>query len=68
MALVQRIKHESKSGEHTQHEAIRVNFISRLLDSVDELDIDRGQIVGETTFGEEIAYNTLFSYGFLKEI
>lgn len=68
MSLAQRIKREVKSGEHSQHEAIRVNLITRLLDTVDELEVDRSGIVGDTTFGEDIAYNTLFNYGFLKEI
>ena len=61
MTLVQRIKHEVKSGQQTQHEAIRVNFITRMLDSIDEAN-------AEMTLGEEIAYNTLFYYGMLKEI
>lgn len=68
MTLVQRIKHEYKKGEHSQHEAIRVNLVSRLLDSVDELDAEGENSSTEMTFGEEVAYNTLFNYGFLKEI
>ena len=68
MALVQRIKHESKSGGHPQHEAIRVNLITRLLDEVSELDSESGDVVGDTSFGETVAYNTLFHYGFLKTI
>lgn len=64
MLLAQRIKHEAKSGEHTQHEAIRVNFITRLLDEVDELDTDNL----EMDLGEELAYNTLFHYGFLRQV
>lgn len=68
MALVQRIKHESKSGEHNQHEAIRVNLITRLLDEVDELTVNSDGIDGEMNFGEDVAYNTLFHYGFLREI
>lgn len=66
LQLMQRIRHESKNGEHAQHEAIRVQMISRLLDAVDELDIDGESIVGDCNFGEEVSFNTLFNYGFLK--
>lgn len=65
MSLMQRIKHETKSGEHAQHEAIRVNLVSRLLDEVDELSLDSDE---DMSFGEKLAYNTLFHYGFVKEI
>ena len=68
MALIQRIKHESKSGEHTQHEAIRVNLITRLLDEVGDLEVDSHGVNSDTSFGQDVAYNTLFHYGFLKEI
>ena len=68
MELIQRIKHEVKSSEHTQHEAIRAQFMSRLLDEVDELETDSRGIVGEMSFGEDVAYNTLFHYGFLKKV
>ena len=68
MALAKKVKHESKSGEHTQHEAIRLNLMTMLLDSVHDLDVDNGDITDEMTFGQILAYNTLFNYGFLKEI
>lgn len=68
LALSKRVKRESKSGEHDQHEAIRVNLITRLLDEVDELEVDASGINCETTFGEDVAYNTLFHYGFLKQV
>lgn len=69
LKLIQRVKHESKNGERAQHEAIRVNLITRLLDSVDGLNVENGEIVSDDlSFGEEIAYNTMFNYGFLKLI
>lgn len=68
MGLIQRIRHESKTDEHTQHEAIRVNLITRLLDEVDEMDADSEGDEGVITFGEKVAYNTLFHYGFLKRV
>ena len=68
MSLIQKIKREVKTDEHQQHEAIRVNLMSRLLDSVHDLEVESGEITDEMTFGQEVAYNTLFNYGFLKEI
>lgn len=68
LRIIQRIKHEVKNGERAQHEAIRVNLISRLLDSVDGLNVESGEVVGDMSFGEEVSYNTLFNYGFLKLI
>jgi hypothetical protein len=66
MSLIERIKHESKKGAHEQHEVIRMNFISRLLDEVDELEYDG--LSRDSDFGQVISYNTLFNYGFLKEV
>jgi len=68
LRIIQRVKHEVKNGERAQHEAIRVNLMSRLLDSVDGLSVESGEVVGDMNFGEEVAYNTLFNYGFLKLI
>ena len=68
MVLARRVKNETKSGEHSQHEAIRLDLMQRLLDLVNELEVEDGQIVSNLTFGEAIAFNTLFNYGFLKEL
>ena len=64
--LIEKIKHESKSGEHTQHEAIRLNLITRLLDDMEEVDADMDET--NMTLGEIVAYNTLFHYGFFKKV
>ena len=66
LELIEKVKHETKSGEHAQHEAIRTNLITRLLDDIEELDVNMDD--SDMTFGEMVAYNTLFHYGFLKEV
>lgn len=67
LSLVQKVKHETKNGEHTQHEAIRAAIVGRLFDYVDEVENDAfGD--DEVMFGTNVAYNTLFHYGFLKTV
>ena len=63
MLLAQKVKHETKNGEHEQHEAVRANFMLRLLDEIDDVD---DEDLESLSLGEKIAYNTLFEYGFLK--
>lgn len=67
LELAQRIKHEVKSGQHDQHEAIRMSFVTGLIEAVGELDTGDDSD-DERSFGEEVAYNTLFHYGFYKVI
>ena len=67
MELIQRIKHEKKFGEHQQHEAIKINFITTLFDIISEMSVEEDD-ESERTLGEELAYNTMFHYGFLKKI
>lgn len=68
MVLVQKIKHEIKEGQHTQHEAIRHNMVNVLLEYISDIEIGNGRLPVDMGFMEEIAYNTMFNYGFLKEI
>jgi len=68
LSLMERVRRERKNDEHDQHEAIRLQFIARLLDAVDQIDVEDGVLGTENEFGEEVAYNTLFNYGFLKAV
>ena len=40
LELVQRIKREVKSGQHEQHEAIRMTFVKALIEGVSEIEGD----------------------------
>lgn len=69
LSLIQKIRRETKNGEHSQHEAIRLDLFSRLYESVGDLDVEGGSVLkSDLNFSEEIAYNTLFHYGFLKTV
>jgi hypothetical protein len=68
LELAQRLKRELKNGEHSQHEVIRTNMVNRLLDEVGELEVEDESIIGEYSFGEELAFNTLLNYGFIKVV
>ena len=66
LELVQRIKREVKSGQHEQHEAIRMTFVKALIEGVSEIEGDVEDSVETSNFGEEVCLNTLFHYGFYK--
>ena len=69
LSLLQRVRREAKNGEHSQHEAIRLDLFTRLYEAVSDMAVDSGTIIkSDMTFSEEIAYNTLFQYGFLKTV
>ena len=56
-----------KNSQHDQHEAIRMNFINGLIEAVGDLDTG-DESYDDRSLGEEVAYNTLFHYGFYKII
>ena len=67
LGLIEKYRKELKSGEHEQHEAVRLNLITRLLDSVEQLDPTVSPDQQDSTLGEVVAYNTLIQYGFLHK-
>ena len=67
--LVSKTVRETKSSDHTQHESIRYEFIRNLINLFDDVDLDnetnRPYI---TSYGQELALNTLYEYGIIKNI
>jgi hypothetical protein len=68
LKMSERVKREKKFGQNANHEAVRLNFISRLIDSVEELVLPTDEEDEEMTFGEYVAFNTLSHYGFVKSV
>lgn len=67
--LSQRIKREEKKGEHPQHEIIRYDLFKMLYDQISQFDFNNNSVVvDDFNFGDEVAYNTLINYGFIKII
>ena len=67
--LLTKVKRENKSSDHTQHEAIRYEFIRNLLSTFDDIEFDEDTHQPFlVTLSQEIAWNTLFTYGFLKKV
>ena len=66
MELIQRIKREVKSGQHEQHEAIRMAFVNGLIEGVNEMQMNETDSYESESLGEEVCLNTLFHYGFYK--
>lgn len=67
--LVEKTRVENKSSDHSQHETLRYDLFRRLLDTFDELDFDedtKEPII--SSFTDELAFNTMFKYGFIKSI
>ena len=67
--LVEKTRVENKSSDHSQHETIRYDLFRRLLDTFDELDFDedtKEPLI--SSFTDELAFNTMFKYGFIKLI
>ena len=67
--LVEKTIVENKSGNHSQHETLRYDLFRRLLDTFDELDFDedtKEPII--SSFTDELVFNTMFKYGFIKSI
>lgn len=65
--ISQKTKKEEKKDEHPQHEVIRFELFKMLYDQVSQFDLDNKSIVvDDFNFGDELAYNTLINYGFIK--
>ena len=67
LSLVERIKHEKKFSEYQQHEVMRFNFVNNLFETIDQMPLE-GDEDEERSLGEELAYNTMFHYGFIKKV
>ena len=69
LTLDTRTKKENKTSIHTQHENFRYDLFRKMVDVFDETEWDEEK---ETpviqTMTEEICFNTLLQYGFLKKV
>lgn len=67
--LTNKVIKENKNSDRSQHEAVKYEFIRELFNILEETDIDDeiGQPLIDKV-GQEIAWNTLFRYGFLKNV
>lgn len=67
--LVSKTVRENKSSDHTQHEAIRYEFMRNLINLFDDVELDhetnRPYIA---SYSQELALNTLYEYGIIKNI
>ena len=68
MVLDSRIKKESKTS-NVQHENFRYDFLRKMIDIFDDTDWDEEEErPGIQTTSEEICFNTLLQYGFIKKV
>ena len=68
LSLASRTKKESKIS-NAQHENFRYDFFRKMIDVFDETDWDEEEeMPGIQTTSEEICFNTLLQYGFIKKV
>ena len=69
LTLDTRTKKENKTSIHSQHENFRYDLFRKMVDVFDETEWDdEKQAPVIQTMTEEICFNTLLQYGFLKKV
>lgn len=69
MKLISKVKKETKSSDHTQHEMAKYEFIRSLLVLFDDVELDENTgTAAFATLSQQLAWNTLVTYGFLKTV
>ena len=46
---------------------MRFNFVNNLFETIDQMSFEEDEDE-ERSLGEELAYNTMFHYGFIKKV